>query len=179
MIETEWYRIKKDRAASGIRGEKGFQRKDYPYFMDWKAFDALETRVAFYDYSGRAEFDDFLFEPTFMLSDRFRRLFQLLEPEMEFQSVNLLDEKLKEKAPSPVYWIPYLPCAEAIHPASRIVQGKAENLVLKRGTLEGKRVLHCHLPADDIWLISLEAAECILRRAPIGIGMEKLRTIAE
>ena len=174
MIETEWYRIKKDKAALGIRGKKGFRHSDFPYFMNRKAFDALETNIAFYEYSGRAEFDDFLFEPTFMLSDRFRRLFQLLEPEMEFQSVNLLDEKLKEKAPSPVYWIPYLPCAEAIHPASRIVQGKAEELVLKRAALEGRRLLHCHLPADDIWLVSLEAAECILRRAPIGIGMKRI-----
>ncbi len=179
MVETEWYRIEKDRAALGIRGKKGFQRRDYPYFMDRKTFDALETSIAFYEYSGREELDDFIFEPTFMLGDRFRTIFQLLEPEMEFQSVNLIDEKLKGKAPAPVYWIPYLPEADAVHPSSRIVQGRAENLVLKEAALEGKRVLHCHLPADDIWLVSLEAAECILRRAPIGIGMEKLRTIAE
>ncbi|MBR0285271.1 MAG: hypothetical protein IJQ78_08710, partial [Selenomonadaceae bacterium] len=64
MVETEWYRIKKDKAALGIRGKKGFRHSDFPYFMNRKAFDALETNIAFYEYSGRAEFDDFLFEPT-------------------------------------------------------------------------------------------------------------------
>ena len=97
MVETEWYRIKKDKAALGIRRKKGFQRSDFSYFMDRKAFDALGTNIAFYEYSGRAEFDDFLFEPTFMLSDRLRTVFQLLEPEMEFHSVNLIDEKWQEK----------------------------------------------------------------------------------
>ena len=174
MVDTEWFRIYKDRAALGINGKKGFQRTDFPYFIDRETFDSLESCAAFYEYSGRKDFDDFIFEPTFMLSERYEELFKLLEPDLEFESINLIDEKKKEKAPAPVYMLPFLPCTEAVHNNSKIVQGKAESLVLIREALAGKRIVHCHLPADDIWLFSLEAAECILRRGPIGIGFKKV-----
>ncbi len=179
MVETEWFRIMKDRNAVGINGKKGFQRKNFPYFIDRETFDNLESGVAFYEYSGRADFEDFIFEPTFMLSDRYETLFRLLEPEIGFVSINLIDEKGKEKMPAPVYVVPYLPCIDAIHPTSKIIQGKAQKLVLKRDVLAGRRLAHCHLPADDIWLFSLEAAECILRRGPIGIKMEKVASMSE
>ncbi len=174
MVETEWFMIKKDKEAPGINGGKGFQRKDLPYFIDRKTFDLLESRAAFYTYSGRADFDDFIFEPTFMISDRYETVFQLLEPDMEFISINLIDEKGKETMPTPVYMVPYLACTDAIHENSKIIHGRADKLVLKRDTLSGRRIIHCHLPADDIWLFSLEAAECILRRGPIGIGFERV-----
>ncbi len=174
MVDTEWFRICRDKTALGIKGKKGFQRKNLPYFIDRNTFDSLESGVAFYEYSGRKDFDDFIFEPTFMFRDRYENIFQLLEPDMEFISINLIDEKGKDKMPAPVYILPYLSCTEAIHQKSTIIQGRAKRLVLKREALAGRRIAHCHLPADDVWLLSLEAAECILRRGPVGIELERV-----
>jgi len=174
MFETEWFRIRRDKDAWDIKGKRGFSRGRYPYFMDRETFDLLDDSTAFYKNEGRKDFDDMIFDPTFMISDRFQLIFHYLEPAMEFNSVHLLDESQKEGIPAPLYWIPYLSCENAVHEKSVVIQGKAENLVLRKEALEDRRILHCQLPADDIWLFSLEAAECILRRAPQGIVMEKV-----
>ena len=174
MVETEWFRVQRDRDAVDIRGAQDFTRKRYPYFMDRAAFDSLDDDTAFYEYAGRKEVNDMIFEPTFRVSDGFQSIFHYLEPEMEFKSVHLLDESRKEGIPAPLYWIPFLPFTDAIHENTRVLQGKAAELVLKKEALAGHRILHCRLPAEDLWLFSLEAAECILRRSPMGIGMAKV-----
>lgn len=174
MVETEWFWMTKDRDALGIKGSKNLTRKRFPYFMDRETFDQVEDGTAFYEYEGHGEYSDFLFDPTFMLSGRFHRIFHYLEPDMEFKSLHLIDENKMEKAPVPLYWIPFLPYIDAIHEASSVVQGKAMSLILRKDALEGRRIIHCRLPADDIWLFSLESAECILRRSPMGISMKKI-----
>ena len=177
MVETEWFWMMKDRDALSIKGTKSLSRKRFPYFMDRDAFEQLEDGTAFYQYEGHGEYSDFLFDPTFMLSGRFHRIFRSLEPEMEFKSLHLIDAGKMEKAPVPLYWIPFLTYTDAIHETSSVAQGKAMRLVLRKDAMEGRRIVHCRLPADDIWLFSLEAAECILRRSPMGIWMKKVLDI--
>ena len=174
MVETEWFRLRRDRDASDIKGGRDFSRKRYPYFVDKEAFDALEDGTAFYEYTGQGEQEDFLFDPTFLIGDRFQTIFHYLEPDMEFKAVHLIDERRKEDAPAPLYWVPFLPYEEVVHETSEVVLGKAEKLVLRRDALGERRILHARLPADDIWLFSLEAAECILRRAPMGAWMTRI-----
>lgn len=177
MVETDWFWVTKDKEALGIKGTKNLSQKRFPYFMDREAFDTIEDGTAFYQHEDRGEYSDILFEPTFMFSDRFQRIFRYLEPEMELKSLHLIDQSKREKAPVPLYWIPFLSYTDAIHETSSVVQGKAERLVLKGKAMEGRRIVHCRLPADDIWLFSLEAAECILRRSPLGILLKKIETV--
>lgn len=173
----EWFRAQKSEDALGVRGKADFSRRKYPYFMDWSAFDGLTDTAAFYEHIGRLEYDDFLFEPTFMFSDRFQSIFQFLVPETEFKYVQLIDPQKTDKAPTPLYWIIYLPYKDIIHPSSDIILGKAHRLVLRKETLGEERIMHAKLPADDIWLFSLEAAECILRRSPMGLTFERVEAI--
>lgn len=174
MVQSEWFWIKKDPDAPTISDAKGFNRKKYPYFTDEKSFALVDDEVAFYQYSGFFIESDFLFEPTFLIHDDLQSLFKLLEPNLQFRGVQLYAAQNRDKLSTPLYWLPYLPITDAISEKSRVIQGKPFELILKREPLEKKRVAHCKLPAADIWLLSLEAAECLLRRQPIGIILEKV-----
>lgn len=172
MIETEWFWIKKDPAAPFVE-TAGFDTNKFPYFTDAESFARVEDGVIFYE---RKNFSpcDILFEPTFLIIDRLQPLFKLLEPAIEYKGVQLYRKIKPAEAPRPLYWLPYLPFVDVIGTESKIFQGKAIRLVINYSALRGRRVAHCKLPADDIWLLSLEAAECLLRRQPVGILLEKV-----
>lgn len=172
MIETEWFWLKKDPAAP-FADTMGFGRDKFPYFMDAESFAKIDDGVIYY---GQKKFSpcEILFEPTLLIIDRLKPLFELLEPAIRYKGVQMYRKLDPENAPRPIYWLPYLPFVEAISDSSKIVQGKAAELVIKNAPLRGKRVAHCKLPAEDIWLLSLEAAECLLRRRPVGILLEKV-----
>lgn len=174
----EYFLIKKDPDAPTISDGGNFNRKNYPYGIDEKIFAEIDDGVAYY--SGRIFICDILFEPTFLIHDRLQTLFKFLEPNFEFKGVQLYELFKKEHGKMPLYWLPYLPATnEVISEESLFIQGKPQKLVLDAKFLAAKdfterRVLHCRLPAADIWLLSLEAAECLLRRQPVGIILEKV-----
>lgn len=171
MTDTEWFRIKKDPDAP-IANVAGLVKK-FPYFTDAEAFAKADDVVVHYEQETFLACD-ILFEPTFLINDRLQPLFKLLEPAIAYKGVQIYRKFKPEAAPRPLYWLPYLPFTDAISSDSQIVQGKATKLVVKRESLREKRVAHCRLPADDIWLLSLEAAECFLRREPLGVVLEKI-----
>ena len=171
---SEWFWIKKDPDAPTISDAAGFNRRNYPYVTDAKSFGAIDDDVAFYRYGGNFIECDFLFEPTFLIHDNLQSLFKLLEPDLQFKGVQLYAAQNRDKLATPLYWLPYLPITDAVSENSKIILGKPVKLILKAELLAKKRVAHCKLPAADIWLLSLEAAECLLRRQPIGIILEKI-----
>ena len=173
-MKTEWFWLKKDNDFEGIFGAKDFTAARYPYYMDEAAFDKIDDEVIFYTAQGVGVYDDFLFEPTFAFSERFESIFLHIEPALRLKIIQFVDKEKREHAPTPLYYIPFLPCEDVLHEKSEIVLGKAKKLVLKEEKLKDCRLIHAHLPADDIWLFSLEAAECILRRSPMGIRLERL-----
>lgn len=172
MIYNEWFWLKKNPAAPFVE-TTGFDKKKFPYFTDAESFAKVDDGVIYY---ARKKFSpcDILFDPTFLIGDRFRLLFELLEPAIEYKGVQLYRKFKPEDAPHPIYWLPYLPCDDVLSEQSKIFQGKAIRLVVKFSALHKKRLVHCKLPAEDIWLLSLEAAECLLRRQPVGILLEKI-----
>ena len=170
MVEPVWFRLQKGEAEDFAASVPG----NYPYYMDAESFNALDDDTSTYKFSGRWDFPDFLFAPTFFLSDRFQGIFSQLEPETEFKYLHFINDERKEELPSPLYWFPYLPATDALHSESIVVHGKAQKIVLKSEAVTEERVVHIHLPADDIWCFSLEATECILRRSPVGIAFEKV-----
>lgn len=173
-IQTEWFWIKKDLDAPAVIDAAGFNRRKYPYFTSDESFAKVDDEVAYYSYSGNFIECDFLFEPTFLIHDALQSLFKFIEPDLEFKGVQLYSARDPENLPTPLYWLPYLPFSDAISEKSQIIQGKPVALIFKAEALAGKRLVHCKLPAADIWALSLEAAECLLRRLPVGIILEKI-----
>lgn len=146
LVRTEWFQMIADPELTAPVKTEGLLPHEYPYFMDEKAFRRLEHKVASYHPQLGMECCDFLFAPTFMVGDRFQTLFQTMAPRMEFRNVTLLPDIEGETAKPLHYWIPFLPADDA-----------------------GQRI-RCQQKRDKVdWLFSLEAAESILRRAPLGI----------
>ena len=172
MVFTEYFWIKKDPDAPTVINAKNFTAKNYPYFIDEKIFSEIDDGVAYY--SGDAAPCDILFEPTFLIGDRFKSIFEFIEPDLELKGVQLYKNIQPDKFPAPLFWLPYLPCKEVFSPKSIIYQGKPEKLFLRRSALPENRLIHCKLPAADIWIVNLEAAECLLRRQPVGIILQKI-----
>lgn len=174
---NEWFFLKKDYDAPTISDGGNFNRKNYPYCVDEKIFAEIEDSVAYYN--GKIIETDFLFEPTFLIHDRLQKLFEFLEPDLDFKGVQLYSAENPKKFATPLYWLPYLKISEVLSEKITLVQGKAKKIILDKNLLASeefleKRILHCKLPAEDIWLINLEAAECLLRREPVGIFLEKV-----
>ena len=176
MIQ-EWFQIKKNPDAVPIVGAKNFNSQNYPYFIDAETFSKIDDGVAYYRRGNYFVPCDIIFEPTFLIGDKLYQLFTLLEPNLEFKGVQLYEENLNKNLPMPMYWLPYLEVTDAISDKSEVFQGKAKKLILKSEMLAEKRILHCKLPAEDIWLASLDAAECLLRRQPIGITLQKIEVV--
>lgn len=174
MIQTEWFWIKKDPDAPSIVDAAEFNRKKYLYFTDAESFSKVDDDVAYYEYGGDLLECDFLFEPTFLIHDNLQALFKFIEPDLQFKGVQLYSARNAEKSATPLYWLPYLEFSDAISESSKIVQGKPEKLILKAAVLRDKRLVHCRTQAADIWALSLEAAECLLRRQPAGVLLEKV-----
>jgi hypothetical protein len=174
VIQTEWFWIKKDPDAPSISDAAGFNRKNYPYFTDAESFSKVDDQVAYYEYGGNFLECDFLFEPTFLIHDNLQSLFKFIEPNLEFKGVQLYAAKNSKTSATPLYWLPYLEFTDAISENSKIIQGKPLKLIFKAESIGEKRLIHCKLPAADIWALSLEAAECLLRRQPVGILLEKI-----
>ena len=173
MIQSDWFWIKKDPEAPTVIDAKGLNRKNYPYFTDAESFFAIDDSVAYYEYRGRFVQCDFLFDPTFMIHDDLQTLFSFLEPDMQFKGVQLYSRQDSKRFATPLYWLPYLPFVDAVSDQTKSIQGKPLKLILKPEPLVEHRVIHCRMPASDIWLLSLEAAECLLRRQPVGIILER------
>ena len=173
MIQSDWFWIKKDPEAPTVIDAKGLNRSNYPYFTDAESFSKVDDSVAYYEYNGHFVQCDILFEPTFLICDALQTLFQFIEPELQFKGVQLYSRQDSKRFATPMYWLPLLPFSDdAVSDQTQSVGGKPVKLVLNPEPLRDRRLIHCRLPAADIWLVSLEAAECLLRRQPIGIELE-------
>ena len=178
MVQSDWFRLKKDYSVQEFSGARFISQRNYPYLMTREAFDNLDDSATFYDYRGADGFPDFLFEPTFLIAERMQSILEILEPQFEFKVLQLLAEKNPIDSPKPLYLLPFLDFSDALHESTRTILGKVEGeIFLKKSALQRKRIVHAKLSAEDIWLFSLEAVEAILRRRPLGVTFERIVNI--
>lgn len=177
----EYFRLFQSKIVSNPIAIETINREQYPYKMNRAAFDRLEDLiVAYYQPDMGLEICDLLHSPCFMIADRLRDLFSLLEPELQFKGIQLfpLDFDLSEglKSPVPLYWTPYIEPIECLHPTARIYDtGIIEELVVKENAVRHKHILKVAGLVEEIWLVSLDAAESILRRRPLAVGLERVK----
>lgn len=176
-METEYYRLCLDNnVADPIKPQK-LNGEMYCYKMNQKAFQRLDDLVvAYYTDIIGLEICDFLIWPTFMMTTRFRDLFELLAPEIQFKGVQLYPINLSLELPMPMYWIPYIEETDCMHPSSCVYgTGIVKTLVLRESAVAGKHIIKVKGIVEEIWLASLSAAESILRRRPQGLLLEPVK----
>lgn len=176
-MELQYFRLRQDKSVSNPIKFGPLDKNLYCYKMNQQAFNKLPIfNVAYYEKKIGLEFCDFLQAPMLMMSTKFQELFQLLEPQIEFKGIQVYPEGAETDMPVPVYWIPYLKETDCLHEASEIYgTGIAKTIVLKEIMLMDKPILKVKAPVEELWFVSLAAAECILRRQPLGVGLEPVK----
>lgn len=180
-MPEEFFHLFQSRSVSNPIIIQNLPQDYYPIKMTREAFDKLEDVVAAYyqpDDLG-LEICDFLQSPSFLIADRFKPLFALLEPRLQFKGIYLtpLSSDIAQSFtyPAPLYWLPYIEPTDCLHStAQRYDTGIIKKLVLWENAVKGKHILRVTGPGQEIWLISLTAAESILRRRPLAAGLERV-----
>lgn len=153
---------------------KGLNSKTYTQNIDKPSFDKMMPfTVAYYLNRPNIEIPDFINMPPFILSDKYKDIFSLLEPSIEFKGIQLYPDDKEENTPMPTYWLPYLEKTACLHKDSEIYDiGTVKKLILQKEAVIGKDIVRPTGTIEDIWLLSLTAAEAVLRRKPFGIKFE-------
>lgn len=180
-MELEYFRIEQSKqVANPIQLEK-LDKEKYIYKMTPAAFDKLDDLVvAYYKPDRDLEICDILRSPCFMIAEKLKDLWQLLQPELRFKGIQLFpknlapDEEIKD--PMPLYWIPDIQPTECLHDTARIYDtGIVEELVLKESAIRGKNILKVAGLVEEYWIVSLTAAESILRRGALAAGLKRIK----
>lgn len=180
-MNDEYFRLFQNPIASNPITLYLPDQKRYPRRVDQAAFCQLEELiVGYYQPAIGLEICDLLESPCFLIADRFKDLFQLLAPQLQWKGIQLYpnDFNLQQglQSAAPLYWIPYLDPVDCLHSSTQFHDiGLLKELVVDEAAIRDKHILKVGGILEDIWLVSLTAAESILRRRPLAIGLEQVK----
>lgn len=153
----------------------GIDSNKYNYKMNQTTFEALENvQIAYYVHKESSEICDILQKPTFLISDKIKRLWHLYDNAIAFKALQCFATEITDKT-APLYWVPCLEILECLHPATtKYDNGLIKQLVLEKAAIEGKEIFRVGGLLEDKVIISLSVAESLLRRSLYGIGLQKV-----
>lgn len=181
MMSAEYFRLlQSKKVVSPIRID-GLDRDAYRYKMDGAAFAALDDLVvAYYSPADGLEICEVLRSPCFVIAERLKELWLLLQPDLAFKGIQLFPDNFRAgealKDPTPLYWVPYLAPTVCLHESSGVYDtGIVHDLVLTKSAVADKNILKVAGTVEEFWIVSLTAAECILRRGALGAALERVK----
>lgn len=125
-----------------------------------------------------AEFTDWLPLSTSqpLLSDSMKRILELYNTEARFKQVYLVN---RDSSRQELYWIPSIPSVDGI---SEQTEFYAHDQTLKHLVLDRSKVKEHHFfrlsgVREPYFIVSLEAAESLLRRSLSGFRLQKLEIV--
>lgn len=156
----------------------GLDTGAYCYDMTQKDFEALDSmRVAYFSGNEAEEICDVLTSPTFLVSDRLKKLLSLYEKEIEFKGIQLFPTS-EESRQYPVYWVPYFPEPDCIHESSVWYDnGMISSLVLDGSRIGRRNIFRLPRLLEYRIVVSLPVAESILRRRFYGVELRKMEVV--
>ena len=137
--------------------------------------DVLNANPVFYLKGSGETFPDLYQSPFLMVSRKVEQVFSMYEQEMEFGSAVLIDTSAKR---SVRYYLPLIPRKDVLwDKAERFPDGREKQVILDKS-----KIGHCHIfyLADSFTrrpVVSLAAAESLLRRNVTGIKFEEAEMI--
>ncbi|BFH60411.1 imm11 family protein [Paenibacillus azoreducens] len=125
-----------------------------------------------------AEFTDWLPLSTSqpLLSDPMKRIIELYNTQARFKQVYLVNRELSRQE---LYWIPSVPSVDGI---SEQTEFYAHDQTLKHLVLDSQKLKEHHFfrlsgVREPYFIVSLEAAESLLRRSLSGFQLQKLEIL--
>lgn len=133
-----------------------------------------ELSVAYIEDKGEVELTDILASPIFMVSGQVKQLLQLFEPDIKFKAIQMFGFYHKEEL-KPLYYVPKFPEYPCLHKEVTVnPNGTVNKVVLDKSKIPEASIFRIQGLIENRIIISLEAAESLLRRPFYGIGLEKV-----
>ena len=135
--------------------------------------DALNEAVFLYLKKGEGETVlDFYQSPVTMVSGLVRQVFAMYEEDIRFKRVYLVD---RENKVSHNFYIPLIPRLDALSPrVERYPDGREKRVILDGRRARGRHVFYVAASMSRRPLVSLAAAESLLRRGAAGLVLEEV-----
>lgn len=156
----------------------GLDSSRYCYAMKERDFAALDKlKVAYYSGRETEEMCDILKKPTYLISNEIKRLFELYDTKIEYKGVQLFSTA-SENITSPLYWVAGFPMVDCLHESARKYDnGMLKELVLDKKKIKGLDIFRVAGLLEYKVIVSLPAAESLLRRRLYGIGLQRIKVV--
>lgn len=153
----------------------GLDKQKYCYAMTKADFEALDKlKVAYFSGREFEEICDVLTHPTFLISDRMKKLMELYEKESRYKGVQIFPTA-EESKQFPLYWVPGFPEVDCFHKDTVILNnGMVKKLVLDVRKLGKHHIFRLPGLLEYKVIVSMPVAESILRRRLYGVELRKI-----
>ncbi len=174
----KYYQIKQGREIRYAPKFIWLEQKPFSYNISKQEFGALaDAYVAYYDYEDNTELPDILEQPSFMVSETVRYVFQMYMPDADdtaFKGIQLYPT-IKEKKVSAYYWIPDIPEYICLSSESELrPNGTVKKLVLDSRNIPDADVFKVANILENRVVVSRAVVESIMRRSPYGVEFEEV-----
>ena len=168
----EYFELTQDREVEFPIQLKELNRKQYTYAMKEAEFEGLDRlKVTYFRESEGNEWCDIRTEPTFLVSDAVKRVLSLYDDTIRFCAIQAFEEEASMVVP--LYWVPLFRMVSCLHPDTTwYPNGMLKELVLSRESLTDQPIVRVASLLEYKVVISLAAAESLLRRGFYGIGLK-------
>lgn len=178
MERMEYFELSQSELVENAVEIVGLDKEKYPYRMSGEDFEALDRlKVAYFSGREFEELCEVLVYPTFLVSDRLKRLLELHEKQCRFKGLQLFPTA-QESGQYPLYWVPCFPELDCLHPDTVVLDnGFVDRLVLDGRKLADRPVFRIPGLVEYRVVVSLPVAEGILRRRCYGVGLRRLEVV--
>lgn len=144
----------------------------YQRVIQLEAFEQLDQAiVAYFSADAREEVPAILNEPSFLINDELKRLFNLYMPEMKAKMIQLFAGE-KDNQESHLYWLPYFEPMKCLHKSTeRYPDGSIKNIILDQDFIPETPLFRVGGILEHRIIVEISVAESILRRSPYGIDI--------
>lgn len=136
-----------------------------------------KAMVSYYDYKAELEFPDYIASPVPLFSTKLRNVLQIYDEEILYKPIRFFANQLEVKK-SLLYWFLYLRQLDCLHETcEKNPNGSIREVILDRHKIMEQDIFRIQGILENKVIVSLPAAESILRRKLYGIGFEKVKVI--
>lgn len=171
----DYYELRQSHKVENALEIMGLDKEKYCYAMTKADFESLDKlKVAYFSGREFEEICDVLIEPTFLISDKMKKIMELYERESRYKGVQLFPTAEKSQQ-FPLYWVPDFPEVDCFHKNTVIL----DNGMVKKIVLDARKLGRHHifrLPGllEYKVIVSMPVAESILRRRLYGVEFQKI-----
>lgn len=142
---------------------------------DWERIPPVI--VSYFKNYANVEPSEVLKQPTLMIGNKMKELFQLYDSTLEFKGIQVFSDKIEDRL-GYLYWIVKCEEADCLHESCNIYpNGMVEEIRLKHAKLPPKPIFKIGSIVQNTLVVNFPVAESILRRNWLGVGLKEIKVL--